>query len=179
MDIRVIIAGGRKFDDYEKLSSSMDSWFKLKKFKKDDIITIVCGCADGADLLGKRYAEEKGYKVELMPANWKILGKCAGILRNGEMAKFAESGDKGFLVVFWDGKSRGTKNMIDTAIQHKLPVQIFSYDDTTDIITEYIGNISDMFDSFSNIVLGDKNSDTNLTEGIAESDKISIAIRRI
>jgi hypothetical protein len=57
------------------------------------------------------------------------------------MAKFA-SEKEGYLVAFWNGESRGTKNMIDTAIQHGIPVTIYSYDDEDgNAIREYIGDI--------------------------------------
>ena len=39
------------------------------------------------------------------------------------MAKYA-SETYGILIAFWDGKSRGTKNMIDTAKKHGLEIHI-------------------------------------------------------
>lgn len=144
-DFRVIVAGGRKFNDYEALKATLDEWKKSKKLKEDDKVTIVCGCAEGADDLGRKYANEVGFEVKEFPANWNLLGKVAGVLRNKEMAKFAsesESGD-GVLFAFWNGKSNGTRNMINTAVQYGLSVHIRSYKDpeynTASIIEEYCG----------------------------------------
>lgn len=53
---RVIIAGGRDFDDYQLLKATMD---KLLCNITDEI-TVVCGQAKGADTLGEQYAMEKG-----------------------------------------------------------------------------------------------------------------------
>lgn len=56
---RVIIAGGRGFDDYQLLKATMD---KLLCNITDEI-TVVCGQAKGADTLGGQYAMEKGYAI--------------------------------------------------------------------------------------------------------------------
>lgn len=115
---RVIIAGGRDFNDYPLLKATMD---KLLVNIKDDI-TVLCGQARGADTLGERYAKEKGYTVSYYPADWERYGKYAGYLRNEQMAQNADA-----LVAFWDGKSHGTKNMIGLAMQHGLKVRIKPY----------------------------------------------------
>ena len=68
---RVIIAGGRDFDDYQLLKATMD---KLLCNITDEI-TVVCGQAKGADTLGEQYAMEKGYAIDYYPAQWKLYGK--------------------------------------------------------------------------------------------------------
>lgn len=61
-------------------------------------------------------------------ADWDRYGKSAGYRRNAEMAKFAsEEGNKGVLIAFWDGESRGTKNMIDLAKRYGLKVHVVNY----------------------------------------------------
>ena len=100
---RVIIAGGRDFDDYRLLSETMDS---LLRNITEEII-VVCGKTRGADTLGEKYAKERGYRVDYYPADWKRFGKRAGYLRNEQMAQNADA-----LVAFWDGESRGTNLMI-------------------------------------------------------------------
>lgn len=115
--MRVIIAGGRDFNDYELLKEKCDYYLQNLK----DII-IVEGEANGADLLGKRYGEEKGYKIEPYEANWDLHGKSAGYKRNEEMAKIGD-----ILIAFWDGSSRGTKHMIDLATKYGLKVKVVRY----------------------------------------------------
>lgn len=179
-DFRVIVAGGRKFDDYDKLTKAIDSWKKEKKISKDDKVTIVCGCAEGADDLGRRYANEHGFEVAEFPANWNLLGKTAGILRNKEMAKYASESEtkNGYLIAFWNGKSKGTKNMVDTAIQYELPITIFSYQDpkynTDDIIREYIGSINEEVKEFVTDIYDAASRGTNkLTRFMVNIPKIN------
>lgn len=116
--LRVIIAGGRNFNDYAILKSTMD---KLLANIAGEI-TVICGMARGADTLGEQYAKERGYSVCYFPADWNKYGKSAGYRRNEQMAQYADA-----LVAFWDGKSRGTKHMIDMANQYGLKVRVFPY----------------------------------------------------
>lgn len=74
--------------------------------------TIVSGGARGADKLGEVYAKDNGYNLRIFPADWNTHGYKAGFLRNEEMAEYADA-----LAAFWDGKSRGTKHMISTALK--------------------------------------------------------------
>ena len=115
--MRVIIAGGRDFSDYERLSERA-----LHLLSAQDQVTIVCGEARGADSLGKRLAYEKGWKGLSFPADWDKHGKVAGYKRNDEMARNADA-----LIAFWDGKSRGTKHMIDLAKKYGLQTRIVGY----------------------------------------------------
>ena len=85
-------------------------------------IVIVSGGCAGADLLGERYAKENGYSIDRYPAEWKKYGKKAGIMRNAVMADNADA-----LITYWDGISRGTKNMIDEARKKGLAVRIKRY----------------------------------------------------
>ncbi|TFH22031.1 DUF2493 domain-containing protein [Candidatus Bathyarchaeota archaeon] len=102
--MKVIVAGGREFNNYPMLVGWLDSY--LMHLNKEDL-TIISGMARGADSLAVRYANERGIKVIRMPANWDLYAKRAGYIRNAEMAKIAD-----MLIVFWDGQSRGTANMI-------------------------------------------------------------------
>lgn len=128
-ELRVIIAGGRDFDDFSLLvSKCRDIIFKESESINADKIRIISGTATGADRLGEQYANFANYEVTRFPANWDTYGKSAGYRRNAEMAKFAsEEGNKGILIAFWDGKSRGTKNMIDLAKRYRLEVYVINY----------------------------------------------------
>ena len=117
---RIIIAGTRTFDNYEFLRTSCDNI--LKSVRRIYTIVIISGTARGADRLGEQYARERGYEIRQYPADWKKYGKSAGYIRNSLMADNADA-----LIVFWDGQSRGTKNMIETVKKKGLAVKIIHY----------------------------------------------------
>ena len=66
---RVIIAGGRDFGDYNRLCWFMDQWV-LDNDMGPDNTDFISGEAKGADILGKKWALSRGYKVVLFPAQW-------------------------------------------------------------------------------------------------------------
>ena len=115
--MKIIIAGGRDFDNYKLLKEKCD--FYLSKV---NVECIISGCARGADNLGERYADDRNYEIVRMPANWDKFGKSAGYHRNEEMAKIGDG-----LIAFWDQASRGTKHMIDLAKRYNLKTRIVFY----------------------------------------------------
>lgn len=117
---KIIIAGGRDFMDYNLLKEKTDKILQEKKVTHK--IVIISGCARGADTLGLRYASENAFDVEEYPADWNKYGKKAGYVRNVEMAENADA-----LIAFWDGKSKGTKHMIDIATERNLPIRVIRY----------------------------------------------------
>lgn len=117
---KVIIAGGRKFNDYNLLKNKLDTILAEKR--KTHQIYIISGMAKGADTLGERYANENDFIVLGFPAEWNLYGKSAGIRRNEEMAKVGDA-----LIAFWDGESPGTKHMIETAKDKRLLVRVIKY----------------------------------------------------
>lgn len=115
--MKCIIAGGRDFNDYATLQSVCDKIFK--NTKPDEIVS---GTARGADSLGELYAKNKKIEVKRFPADWNLHGMRAGIIRNEQMAAYATH-----LIAFWDGKSKGTKNMIALAKNYNLITRVISY----------------------------------------------------
>jgi len=112
--MKVIIAGSRDFDDYSLLRDYCDHILSQKGATE-----VVSGTARGADQLGERYAKERGYFIQRFPADWNAYGKAAGYIRNRKMAEYADA-----LIAFWDGKSRGTLNMISLAKECGLQIRI-------------------------------------------------------
>lgn len=116
---RVIIAGGREFTDYDFLKSKVLYLLQNKNLTE---VTIISGHARGTDQLGERFAREFNLHLKIFPANWEEYGKSAGYRRNAEMLKEADA-----VICFWDGKSSGTKNMIDISQKANIPVKIVRY----------------------------------------------------
>ena len=111
--MRVIIAGCRDCNDYDFLCKCVaDSGLEID--------TVISGRANGVDKLGEKYAAEHNIEVEYYPADWNTHGRAAGPIRNRQMAENADA-----LIAIWDRKSRGTKNMIETAKNKNLSVKIF------------------------------------------------------
>lgn len=121
--IRIIIAGGRDFNDYDFLKEKVNDFILMdlppSLWKS---VEIVSGGANGADKLGERFAKEEGYKIKRFIPDWDGLGRKAGIVRNHEMGDYAD-----VLLAFWDEKSIGTKDMIDYATKKGLLVEVFTY----------------------------------------------------
>lgn len=113
--MNIVIAGSRDFVDYPLLSKAVNRI--INRFYKDETITIVSGCARGADRMGEIFAENNHYDVIKKPAQWDIYGRKAGYIRNTEMAKIGN-----VLIAFWDMKSPGTRNMITLANKYNLQV---------------------------------------------------------
>lgn len=112
--IKVIVAGSRTFKNYQLLSERLDHLLS----ELDDPI-LVSGGAAGADKLGERYAFENLLEMRIYHADWDAHGKSAGPVRNGEMVAFAD-----VLIAFWDGKSPGTKDVIEQAKRKNLQVKV-------------------------------------------------------
>ena len=103
--MKVIIAGSRDFNNADLVAETMNELNII-------ISEVVCGDAKGADTLGATWASANDIAIKHYPADWDTYGRSAGIIRNKQMAEYAD-----FLIAFWDGKSHGTKNMIDTMQQ--------------------------------------------------------------
>ena len=101
--MKIIIAGSRSFNNYYLLYNTL---IELQKEMKID--EIVCGGAKGADTLGATAAKILNIPVKYFIPEWDKLGKSAGFIRNHKMGDYAD-----FLLAFWDGKSHGTKDMIN------------------------------------------------------------------
>lgn len=110
--MKVIIAGSRFITDYDLLLETI-------KEADFDITEVVCGAANGVDSMGERYAKENNIKLSYFYADWKTLGKAAGIKRNEVMAGYSDG-----LIALWDGKSPGTKHMISYAKKKGLKVYV-------------------------------------------------------
>lgn len=111
--MRTIIAGSRDITDQRTVDIAIaNSHFAITE--------LVSGGARGVDRCGERYAEMRGIPVKQFLADWNgPLGKGAGHARNREMAAYADA-----LIAIWDGKSPGTKSMIEYARQKKLHVHV-------------------------------------------------------
>jgi hypothetical protein len=101
----VAVVGSRTFNDYPLVVRILDPM-------KDQISMLISGGADGADKLGERYADAHGIPKQIYYPDWDGYGKSAAFLRNQTIADECQR-----MVAFWDGKSRGTQDVIGRAVQ--------------------------------------------------------------
>lgn len=99
--MRVLVCGGRNYNDYETARRVLDSLHPS---------VIIEGGARGADRCGARYAKENGIPLHTFPALWDLYGKRAGFERNARMLR---EGAPDLVLAFPGG--RGTANMIQLA----------------------------------------------------------------
>lgn len=114
---KVVVAGCRDYNNYEQAKEYID--LCIKNIRKEYTLIFVSGGCRGADALGERYADENGYEIERYPAEWIKYGRSAGPKRNKMMADTSD-----YIICFWDGKSRGTKSMIEYCRKIGKPLKI-------------------------------------------------------
>lgn len=110
--MKVIIAGSREVEDEILVFEA----YQLAKFVATEVVSGGCR---GVDAAGEQFATDFNIPIKVFPADWIKYGKGAGPMRNRQMAKYADA-----LIAIWDGKSRGTKNMIDEMNRLGKPVYV-------------------------------------------------------
>lgn len=113
--MKTIIAGSRSIESYDLVRHYIQEldW---------TISEVVCGCAQGVDSWGEMWALENNIPIKYFKADW-FLGRKAGPIRNKAMAEYADA-----LLLIWDGKSNGSRDMLriarETNLSHIMEVQI-------------------------------------------------------
>lgn len=119
MGKKIIVAGCRNYTDYDEAKNFIN--FCIKDFKDKYSLCLLSGGCRGADLLGERFAIENNWQIKKYPAEWNKYGRAAGPIRNNKMVC-----DSDFIICFWDGKSKGTENLIKSAIKQGKSIKIKS-----------------------------------------------------
>lgn len=84
-----------------------------------DAEEIISGGAKGVDTLAAEYAKAHGIKLTEILPDYARYGRGAPIKRNYEIVDCADR-----VVVFWDGKSRGTYSVIKYAEKVGKPCEV-------------------------------------------------------
>jgi YspA, cpYpsA-related SLOG family len=109
---RVIICGSRGWSDRQRIEERL--------FYLPPDAVIVHGAARGVDRIAHQEAEKAGFLLEPHPAEWERYGKRAGFIRNEEMANLGAD----LLIAFWDGRSRGTLDMMERCAKYGIPIEV-------------------------------------------------------
>lgn len=104
--MRVLVCGGRDYDDYSFMAATLDSLGE----EFQGIECVIHGGARGADAKAGLWASMHGICEIIVPSNWDFYGKRAGPLRNGWMLRFCAPD----VVVAFPG-GRGTSDMVAQA----------------------------------------------------------------
>jgi hypothetical protein len=117
--MKVIIAGNRTFHDKETV-------FGFINRSKFDITEVVSGHAEGVDKIGEEWAGQHNIPVKQYIPHYRVDNpKFAPLARNMDMGDYADA-----LIAVWDGKSNGTRHMIEYMQNQKKPVELNIYKDT-------------------------------------------------
>lgn len=97
--MRVAVIGSRTFEDYDLIKDTLKCVY---------ITEIISGGDSGADKLAEKYAEEKGVPIRVIPHTENP--EQTSINRTYSIINLAQ-----LVIAFWDGKSQGTKDLINYA----------------------------------------------------------------
>jgi len=123
--MKIIVAGSRTIKNKQEVFHCISNGIMqlCKKEPSPLKVELVSGGAKGVDTLADDFAKIWKMEITIFHANWNQFGKRAGYLRNILMADYV--GEEGALIAIWDGKSRGTKMMIDIAKKKGMAVVIY------------------------------------------------------
>lgn len=124
--LRIAVVGCRDYDNFDFFSERLTEYLKQAKLLHPDRpIEIASGGAAGIDDMAEDYALDHGYAFRRFDADWDQFPKIAGFLRN---QKLAESVD--WVLSYWDGKSTGTLDMRERAMQLRRRLKTIKIDTT-------------------------------------------------
>ena len=93
----------------------------LGKYLPEGTTEIVSGGAKGIDTCAKEYALSHNIKLTEFLPEYEKFGRSAPLKRNLQIIEYAD-----IVLAFWDGKSKGTKFVIDNCGKMGVKVKIFS-----------------------------------------------------
>lgn len=106
MKIAVIGSRGLKVDN-------------LGKYLTEEVTEIVSGGARGIDTCAREYANANGIKLTEFLPEYEKYGRNAPFKRNLQIIDYAD-----LVLAFWDGKSKGTKYVIDNCKKRNKKVHV-------------------------------------------------------
>lgn len=110
---RLMIAGSRGIDNID-----------ISPYISDNVEVIISGGAKGVDAVAEKYADEHRLSKIILRPDYETFHRNAPLVRNREMVNMSDE-----ILVFWDGKSRGTKYTIGYAKKVGKPVRIIKIEE--------------------------------------------------
>lgn len=95
---------------------------ELARYIPKEATEIVSGGARGIDSCAREYAKERGLKLTEILPDYARYGKGAPLKRNLLIVEYADA-----VMAFWDGKSRGTRYVIDICEKKHKPITVLNH----------------------------------------------------
>ncbi len=92
----------------------------LGRYLPEGTTEIVSGGAKGVDSSAKEYALSHGIKFTEFPPEYDKYGRSAPLKRNITIIEYSD-----VVLAYWDGKSHGTKYVINNSKKLGVPVKIY------------------------------------------------------
>lgn len=94
----------------------------LENFLPENVTEIISGGAKGVDTCAREYAQSHNIPLKEFLPDYSRFGRSAPLKRNLEIIAYAD-----FVLAFWDGKSHGTKYVIDNCKKQDIPIKVYLY----------------------------------------------------
>jgi len=108
------VVGSRKNISKENVYLILDN-FKDRM----EIEMIISGGAQGTDSFAASWASENKIKLLVYFPDWNSFGKSAGARRNQQIVDTSDE-----IIIFWDGKSKGTHITMGMARKARKPFHV-------------------------------------------------------
>ena len=106
--MKLLIVGSRSIETFD-----------LSPYVPQETDLIISGGAKGIDCLAEAYADKQRISKLIMRPQYHLYGKVAPLRRNQTMVDMAD-----FVLVIWDGESRGAKFTIQYAQKIQKPLLV-------------------------------------------------------
>lgn len=127
--MRVLVTGSRSWDRPDVIEACLDILAYEASAAGYEQMTVVHGCARGADEYADRWVRKGGHPLDVSaerhPANWRDHGRSAGLHRNRKMV--AAGAD--VCLAFVREASTGAQHCVREAERSEIPVQYVDYAD--------------------------------------------------
>ena len=91
----------------------------LENYLPSGITEIVSGGAHGIDTCARLHALKNGLKLKEFLPEYTRYGKIAPLKRNLQIIEYSDE-----VIAFWDGKSKGTKYVIDNCKKNGVKITV-------------------------------------------------------
>ncbi|MEE0914567.1 MAG: SLOG family protein [Ruminococcus sp.] len=93
----------------------------LGDYLPKDTTEIVSGGARGIDRCARAYAKSHNIKLTEFLPEYERYGRSAPLKRNLQIIRYAD-----MVLAFWDGKSQGTRFVIENCKKENVPIKVFT-----------------------------------------------------